>query len=495
VLGNYGGSGDDDIGNIGLVPPAFGGNCVANRDLVIFDCGRDDNKNSAVSVLNRENGQITTLWNSGSSVDTIRGGTSRYDGYAYFADYSMPSENGKPYIYRIKGDRACERVFLDIDAAKLPRLDSAIAINPVDGSIWLAVNDGDVRNVFRVDAAHAVWQGGNDYLASVEREIGNLGYDVANYSMASSPDGKLLAVGNDEGIDKIYLYKIVPTIDIDTRLGKIISNFRNAYNGQIMIAAHRGDHKNFPENSLEGMVSAAKLGADIVEVDIQKTKDGVLVLSHDKTLDRATNGSGEISKLTFSEIQKFFLKNPDGNISNLKVPTLRSVMLAMNGKAMIMLDKSFNHFDDCLALSRELGVTDQLIFKNSKPLDEMEIVLKKNPDVYYGFGIEDKKKNYINLYIQCIKQLQPQMLEISYRKETSWFLSDEARRLARSYNVRIWNNGLDRPTWCNAGHCDSKALTDPDGNWGWQIKQGVGIIQTDEIEALRKYLSSLGRHD
>ncbi len=499
VLGNYGGSGDDDIGDIALVPPAFAGGWVAGRDLLLFDCGRDGNANSAVGVFNRERGEVTTLWNSGSTVNTIRGDTSSFDGYAYFVDYDMPSGDlegvALKYINRVRGDGVVERVFLNINPSKLPRLDSAIVLDQIDGSLWMAVNDGNTRNVFRVDVAHAVWQREGDYLADTTLEIGDLGYDVANYSMAISPDGKLLAIGSDSGIDKIYVYNIVSAIDPDSKLGKIIINFRNAYNGNILIAAHRGDHKNFPENSVEGMVSAAGLGADIVEVDVQKTKDGVLVLSHDKTLDRATNGSGAIPELTFSEIQKFFLKNPDGSISNLKIPTLRSVMLAMKGKAMIMLDKSFNHFDDCLDLSRELGMMDQVIFKSSKTLDEMEIVLKKNPDVYYGYGIEDKKKNYINLYIQCIKQLRPQMLEISYRKETSWFLSDEARRLAKKYDVRIWNNSLDRPTWCNAGHCDSKALGDPDGNWGWQIKQGVGIIQTDEISALRAYLSSLGRHD
>ncbi len=212
ILSNYGNtSADDDIGDIGVVRSGFGGGYAVGSDIVLFDCGLDDNANSAVSVLDQSAGSITTLWDSGSTVNTIRGDTSSFDGYAYFADYGLPGAgaNNNPYINRINGSGVLERIFLNIDADSIGGLDSAVAINQADGSFWMAVNNG-TRDVYRVDVANAVSQGGNDYLADITLEIGDLGYDVPNYSMAISPDGEMLAVGWDSGVDRMYVYDIVP---------------------------------------------------------------------------------------------------------------------------------------------------------------------------------------------------------------------------------------------------------------------------------------------
>jgi 3',5'-nucleoside bisphosphate phosphatase len=207
---NYGGTGDDDVGNISLVQGGFGSGYEVDSDVVLFDCGLDTNANSAVSVWDQSAGTVTTLWDSGSTVNTIRGGTSSYDGYAYWADYSLPAgANNNPYISRINGNGVLERIFLDIDADTIGGLDSAVAINPADGSFWMTVNNG-TRDIYRVDVANAVSQGGTDYLADITLEIADLGYDVPHYAMAFSPDGKLLAICWDAGVDKLYIYNIVP---------------------------------------------------------------------------------------------------------------------------------------------------------------------------------------------------------------------------------------------------------------------------------------------
>lgn len=72
--------------------------------------------------------------------------------------------------------------------------------------------------------------------------------------------------------------------------------------------AHRGDWRNFPENSLEAIDNAVKMGVDIVELDVQRTKDGVLILMHDRTLDRTTTGKGYIAETNMEDIRKLNLK-------------------------------------------------------------------------------------------------------------------------------------------------------------------------------------------
>ena len=72
-----------------------------------------------------------------------------------------------------------------------------------------------------------------------------------------------------------------------------------------MVIAHRGGRGLWPENTLMAFHNAVKLGVDALELDIQRTKDGVFVVIHDHTLDRTTNGSGRVDSYTLAEIQQF----------------------------------------------------------------------------------------------------------------------------------------------------------------------------------------------
>lgn len=110
------------------------------------------------------------------------------------------------------------------------------------------------------------------------------------------------------------------------------------------MAAHRGDWRNASENSLPAFQYAAAMGADIVELDLKKTKDGEIVILQDVTLDRATNGKGNPTDYTLAELKKLRLKNGLGRVTDNPIPTLREVMVALKGKALVNLDKSYDYF-------------------------------------------------------------------------------------------------------------------------------------------------------
>ncbi|HHT81647.1 MAG TPA: glycerophosphodiester phosphodiesterase [Spirochaetales bacterium] len=71
------------------------------------------------------------------------------------------------------------------------------------------------------------------------------------------------------------------------------------------VVAHRGDSANFPENTLEAFLSAYKMGVDVIETDVHLSRDGVLVIWHDPTLDRNTNGTGRIEDHTLEELKSY----------------------------------------------------------------------------------------------------------------------------------------------------------------------------------------------
>lgn len=134
----------------------------------------------------------------------------------------------------------------------------------------------------------------------------------------------------------------------------------------IHIAAHRGSHHNYPENSIPAIEDAIRLGTSIVELDVRATMDGVLVLMHDKTLDRTTTGQGDVAQHTYAEIQQLSLRErPNGNASTMAVPTLQEALRLCKGKIIVDIDfkeERKNLIDKAYALIAEEGMEDQVLF-------------------------------------------------------------------------------------------------------------------------------------
>jgi glycerophosphoryl diester phosphodiesterase len=93
------------------------------------------------------------------------------------------------------------------------------------------------------------------------------------------------------------------------------------------VIGHRGAAAYAPENTLEGIATAADLGVEWVEFDVKLTKDSVPILFHDETLDRTTNGSGNVADMTYEEIRQFEAGSwfSDG-FSGIKIPTLEEAV-------------------------------------------------------------------------------------------------------------------------------------------------------------------------
>lgn len=95
-------------------------------------------------------------------------------------------------------------------------------------------------------------------------------------------------------------------------------------NKMVLVCAHRGDWRNTPENSLQGLKNCIAMGIDMVELDLKKTKDGVLIIMHDKTIDRTTTGTGRPQDYTLDSLKKLFLRKGNGAISTIRYRPLRS---------------------------------------------------------------------------------------------------------------------------------------------------------------------------
>ncbi|RKX99967.1 glycerophosphodiester phosphodiesterase, partial [Candidatus Poribacteria bacterium] len=112
-----------------------------------------------------------------------------------------------------------------------------------------------------------------------------------------------------------------------------------------------------PENTLLSFRTAIELGVDAVECDVRLTKDGRLILMHDETVDRTTNGSGRVSELTFEEIRALDAGKGE------KVPTLEELLDLVKDKVELLLElKGEGTADEAVRSVEERGMGDQVLF-------------------------------------------------------------------------------------------------------------------------------------
>jgi len=115
--------------------------------------------------------------------------------------------------------------------------------------------------------------------------------------------------------------------------------FKHTGKDMPVISGHRGGTTTgYPENCVATFENTLKYTPAFFEIDPRLTKDSVIVLMHDETLDRTTTGKGKVSDYTFAELERFRLKDPQGNITDYKIPTLREVILWSKGKTVLNLD-------------------------------------------------------------------------------------------------------------------------------------------------------------
>lgn len=261
---------------------------------------------------------------------------------------------------------------------------------------------------------------------------------------------------------------------------------------KIMVVAHRGVWTYAPENSLKAIQRCIDIGVDVVEIDVQKTKDGHLVLMHDKTLDRTTNGAGRVSEYTLAEIKKLRLKSNCGiHWQHQQVPTLEEAMLLTKNKIKVNLDKTLDVlFAEAFEVIKKTGTLEQTIFKGKK--SRVEMVAK--------FGGKMDSVKYMPIFNETTPEPETYLSGYLDSRHTVGVELGFNNENAVSFTAikKITNTGkfvLAISLWADlvAGHDDEMALLEgPEKSWGWLIQHGANGIMTDRPEELIAYLQSKG---
>ena len=278
------------------------------------------------------------------------------------------------------------------------------------------------------------------------------------------------------------------------RAKRVVSEIHNPASRKVLVACHRGDWRNYPENSLAAIESVIRMGADIVEIDLALTSDSVLVVCHDRTLNRTTTGRGLIAEIPYDSVQRCFLKSGHGVATAHRMPTLREALEICKDRIVVNIDKGYQYYDLVQALSEELGVTGQLLIKGKSPVADVAAKFARyEHNMMYMPIIDILKPKGQALFDEYLgTKTVPLAYEVCWSEYTPEV--EACMRDAVASGSKLWVNSL-WPSLCG-GLCDDAAFDgDPATVYGKLVGMGATMIQTDRPELLISYLRSRGLHD
>lgn len=232
---------------------------------------------------------------------------------------------------------------------------------------------------------------------------------------------------------------------------------------QIYVIAHRGEHLHHAENSIAAIQSAIALGADYAELDVRTASDGKLVLMHDKTVDRTTDGHGEVKDLTSDQVTHLVFKDYGGN-----VPAFDQALDAAKGRIKIYLDWKDASPEAIFKILSEHAMLDQVVvYGDHGELRELQklapgirVMPEAGSGMYLALG-----QHLLNPTVVAFEEddFKPEIIAKALDKKEEIFVD----RLGDQDTPNFWQDAIDR---------------------------GVSGIQTNHPEELVKFLREKKLH-
>ena len=180
-----------------------------------------------------------------------------------------------------------------------------------------------------------------------------------------------------------------------------------------MVAGHRGDSANYPENTMAAFRAAIAAGVDMIETDVRLSSDGVPVLIHDRTVDRTTDGTGYVKEKTFAELRAL---NAGTETAPQQIPTLEELLelLATTDVTLNLEVKEYHEegneersrecVDKCEELIRRCGMAEKMLF-NSFDAPVLAYIAKTYPQYrlhgFYPYSVMYRVEGDPGEYLYC----------------------------------------------------------------------------------------------
>lgn len=267
--------------------------------------------------------------------------------------------------------------------------------------------------------------------------------------------------------------------------GNLKTDLKNLFDDssyKVWLCAHRANTQKgiadgIPENSLTSIEYAINAGVEMIELDARPTSDGILVLMHDNTIDRTTNGSGAVGDYSYQQLQQLYLKDAAGNLTNERIPTLEDALKKGKGKVYFNLD----------IVNKNVAVATMVALL--KKLDmENEVLLYVSNNRNYAYDLKAansalllhpmaKASDDITYFASSYTD-NVQMMQLS----TSDALAGAMKEDIKSKGWLLFSNIV--------GANDTNMLSDNYSGLVGMINKRINVVQTDYAELAAKYLKS-----
>ncbi|MDE3125926.1 MAG: glycerophosphodiester phosphodiesterase family protein [Bacteroidota bacterium] len=229
-----------------------------------------------------------------------------------------------------------------------------------------------------------------------------------------------------------------------------------------VVIAHRGNHVFYPENTLPAIQAAIKAGAQYVEIDLRETIDSVLILMHDATVDRTTDGKGAVSSLNYAQIKALHTPAKDGQL--YAIPLFAEVLQLCKNKINIYLDFKSANVAKAWQMIQQADMQNQIIvYPNTlQQYHEWQRLAPQVPIITSvpkaSFSEEKLNEFFTTMHIAVVDNLYDQNLI----------------KIAHINHVKVWLD-IESPQ-------ESPAI------WDKFIQMGVDGLQTDYPQQLLAYI-------
>lgn len=263
---------------------------------------------------------------------------------------------------------------------------------------------------------------------------------------------------------------------------------------KVLIVAHRGScGGNIPCNSLQAFNAAILAGADIVELDVERSSDGELFIQHPGMEPVHLRMKDSIKEFPASVVEQFRLSNWDHSDTQYYIPRLEDALNLLRGKCIVNIDKFWENPKEIADLVRKLGMEDQVIIKTDCKPKHLEDVEKYAPDIPFMAIIRNGYEDHEELMRRKIRYVGAEVL---FDSEDCLVCSEDFLKRMHQDGKIVWVNSIvyNYKAVLAAGHNDDISVSeDPEKGWGWLADRGFDMIQTDFVYQCRCFLEETGR--
>ncbi len=262
---------------------------------------------------------------------------------------------------------------------------------------------------------------------------------------------------------------------------------------KILIVAHRGTFAgNIPCNILPAFETALLQGADMVELDVDMTVDGKLVVFHPGMEWSHLGIQTRVADMPWEEVSRLRYVNYDRVPTQFGLNTFDEVLEALKGRCFINVDKFWGHPKEIYEAIKRHGMTDQVLVKSSVREEVLAVLSELAPELPFMPIVRDTHPMHETLMKSGLNYIGAEVL---FADESAEVASEAFIDRMHRDGKLLWANSIiyDCKVQLTAGHSDDCAICgDPASGWGWLAKRGFDIIQTDWPIMVNTYLDAYG---